>query len=1458
MKLRKASALLFAVALARAATAQDFAVRELSDASYVIADAEALFRAGRIADGLAKLRPLAGSAANRVVRVRRESATSTAAGGERAAVWKPATDGGIWFGVWSYLVRFVDSQPREVLEEMERIDGGAARIALESALAARDPEACVRVYREFPWTHAGSLAYQSAATFALERGHVEEAVAIMRRLASRTAFAGDAALRAKLEKLQATVEATGAGAFPTASPEAGFTAGSGEGVADIGEIDDGPRWLKDIDAEPARLTNDSGVRPVVPVIAGDVAYVANGWRVYAFDLASGTWRWSEPGGPRWDELAPSPRDKETLLAGADPQAPTAPAVANGVVVAPLLIPLKVNENFDYQGLAVTRVIPFRRLHAFEARTGALLWSHWSPTGLTHGGGALGAYRCAGPPAIAGDRVIAPVYTLVADGAINLQLAAFSLRTGELVWATHLVLGQRPINMFGRFLKEYDCGPPTIDGDRVYLSTDLGVLACVDVPTGALVWLSSYDAIPIPGSKQINVSTEPRASYWAAGPAVITPDLAIFTPSDSMYLIAVERDTGAVVSRLPAVEGRGAQQLMLRHLVGAVGDTLYVAGSAVAAYAIPGVASGRFVLRARSPEYLRDSPDARRDWPRPTLTANHVLVPLRDEIAVLGRLDLQKVRSIPYAKSSGDQRGNLASADGVLVSVAHPYVSGFFDVEAMVVSARSALVVQPRDPAVRMRLAQALRRRAEVRARAPREDLVASVQDLADAERVLADVDRSEEMRAQIAHARGLGLARRGDAVEAAAAFRRAFDLAREPRTRLEAGLELEKRLAADGPERTALVGTLEREFGSQRIDLGDWRNVPVSLYLTARRAELALPADPVGAVAAWQQVLARFPDERLGRLSAAAHARQRIAELIATHGRRVYATVEAEAAARLAAIGPDSPPEELARIPRLYPNSEAATVAACSRLDRLVAAGRALEVPVATLEYLRTDPPPEPRRKALLADAAALRELGNEALAARVAARAEGSLSSRASSPPRAASSPASLRREPEGPTAPLASAMARLPIPLTALVAPEVDDGSAPDLLLALQQDRFVALRAKSEAFDDVAWSVPVASLEREEDLRSDLSTGEGVSVLRGVVALADSASVQGIRAADGVTVFRRELGGVAEACAAAGGALVALVRSGDDSAMRLAAFDAVAGSPLWDARLETAGGSFRLVVSDVQVICVPTGGTSLRTVSRFDLATGEELTSVPLPADWDDESVKHVAVYGDRLVYCAVVRNRPYQRSVVGLDLAAGGATRWELSSEASKSEELKGVLFGPDRVYVLRKRGPKPNVPEENALLSISPATGETRELAALPRRSKIGGVQFDEVRRWRSPMVVAFADEQPSTSMQIVAVELANGRSWKRSIPTSVPLEVPPTPAVGRDLIAIGYASRSTRGANQNEIRIFRRADGEYAVDRVFSTNPQAVSALGTTSTSFVALAGAGQRPTLHRFFPGSPR
>jgi outer membrane protein assembly factor BamB/tetratricopeptide (TPR) repeat protein len=1456
---------------------------------------------GRVAEALGQLQPFVTTFANRAV------AVQVLPNGEVRAVEESDT----WLGIAWFLRKYFQQLPGEIREQAERIDGPNARNRLAAALAARDFEALLRIHRELPWTSAAGEALIAAAGLLFESGDVEEALSLYKSILEAGKKSPDASVAARVAVIEAALGRApsvprelvhefvelGGERFqiknlPQRAPEsiarvdlpADFSCRPDRLLPDPGPIADRNPWYKSLLEEPVSRRKDG--RPIVPSIVNDTIYISNGWSVAAFDIVSGKPRWDDPGFARkWDAIRE--RDRDDFVEAEQERAVMATAVSKGIVVAPLVVPLKRGEGFTFTAAnaPVKKVIPFRKLHAFDAATGRLLWDHWRPEVAQNSKDFIDEYRTAGPPVIAGNRVIAPLYLMPDDATVEYHVTAFDLRTGKLVWDTNLLTGTSPINMFGRATIEFYCSPPAIDGDRIFVSTDLGAVASLDSATGQIYWIHRYETVPMPRSSYYDSDIR-REVHWAPNAPAIARETAIFTPIDSRYLLAIDKDSGRRIGQLifsRIAPDRKTDLGDMRYLVGIADNVIYVSGQGIVSIEVPTLDSPQFRTRDVWPATLGRSFSRPDDMLRPAMTETTILFPQRTrEIVVLDRRDLKQIHTIPYEadESVRSHPGDVAVGDGVVITISNPHVVGYSNLEILVDLARKAVAANPKDPALVERLGRCLKLRGEQRYK--NKDFGAAISDFAEAEQWIAKQRNADPLLAELYFLSASAHESRGEGAAALEKFRKAFDMAKNMVTRAEAGVALERHLPSSSlEEKLNILKQIERESGALRGNTRDYGNIPYGLYTRLRRAELLTPSEggrgsAAQAVAALQDALRNYASEVLEKLKSDVRSmvRARIASLVSTYGPDCYASIEKEAAATLQSLGAKASPEDLSELIYTYPNSRAAVEATYRKLEQLVRFGRAAEVPAAAAEALAANPEPADRKRIYAAESAALRSLGNIWVADLIASAAE--------SKPIAAFPDAP---SPRGPATPLAATVSQRPLNFLEVLRPVFDDGSARGQFFMADRSYLYAMRGSSSAPGSMAgennWTQP---LPRQIFLRNadasiarDLIQFPILTVLNGVLCCVHGSQVVGYGVESGNIVFNIPFQEDIETAAAASGVVVTVTRDSDDRYLRVTALDCVGGARLWTDTIDREGGRYLAVANEDELLLIPTAGSPPFRMIHYELATGRKV-GTPAMADSLVKWVERIAssipsyeasdikvanagsfimdrrraalerfrIYDRKLIYCLPGIQ---EGSLVAFDLDRDGRPAWSLPLDARKDRLCYG-LFTPTQILVF-KTTDQPNTPD-GRLISVNPRTGEQRVVAELPKSAAFAGMlRFDDVRYWGLPVVVTYTSEETRSDgtplTRVDVIDLESSRHWTKSIPVRLLSSnlTAPAPGVGKDLIAIAYSCAGpSKGPPLGEMRIFRRDSGEYAVDRAFalSSNPVGVR---TTDNSFAVVVASSK-------------
>ncbi|MBL8860510.1 MAG: PQQ-binding-like beta-propeller repeat protein [Planctomycetes bacterium] len=1174
--------------------------------------------------------------------------------------------------------------------------GRDARLALEVARASGDERALVEVARRWPLTPAAVSAWWTLGDLDLESGRAREAVyawarALAFELGAPRAVPGDAlAWREAAARLAARGPlADGVARRIELAAEVARAGGRDElalvrhlrlpGGDERGGPPPGPE--DDTWPEPYRLPwhplqSSSRGDGVFAAKSGDRLFVTTGLRLLALAAFGGglVWDSGEPAG--WETL--DGKSREDLFLGVDESGLVlAPAATADVAVAALQVPYARLPFEQFQRIGITVPIPERRLHAFDARTGALLWSHAPPRGWDgESGGLAQRSTCAGPPVIAGRRVVVPLVRM--QGRIDLHVAAFDLSDGSLIWSTALISGQRELNMFGRPEKEFAGPPVRVEGDRVIVQTQLGVVAAVDLFSGEILWQTLYDQIPLPPTQDFRAPR--RATPWRTTPPVVADGVVIATPYDSYSVIGIDIETGALAwqwraDRLHMIAG--APPGSIDQLLGAAGRTVFLGGERVVALELSGGLRSAERPRARW-TWPRDD-ESRYRIGRPALIGDRVIVPLDSERVEIAADDGRVLSRIPWPGRDGG--GNLLGVPGELYTTSPHRVRGVFEWTALVARARAESAARPRDVDAALALARLLSGRAA-----------------ADWARGLG-----EPARARFAEARGVleaALAVAGRGTEPALSLEFAATLRGEARVRAELadtsgalellttarahaltpsaarGVLLDRIaiLRARGPsERTALLLALDDLNASSgaeplAVEIDGVREgaelalrvsllaharpeeageaafqVPCALWVRLERALIhAASGDTEAEYAELHAILDENAEVSLGGTSAGELATERILALLA-QGRTVgYAPFEQRAQASLDAARAAKDAQALERVALSFPGSRAARDAndallalALERADlesvaRIVAAELPSEVPASTLDE-RTA-----RLGLHLAETA--RRAGNRALAAELvrsladarpdlvpgAPAFDGrSLAELATAEPRfedwaGTSEVGRFQGDFRERQAWTNQEHEVLGLALSEHALGEGPAG-APRELLVLQmfggrEGRGGALRLLSS--DDPAaprWTVELAGSEMPRAAGAT-PWSRRAAFAPGRLILALREDVRAFDTASGAVVWSAQPEGGAESVTvAAASGVVVVSTSARGERGRLEARDARGGALLWRAVLPEGGLHRTPLVSERRVVLLPPAGQTRTTVR--DLFTGRLVARFDLP---------------------------------------------------------------------------------------------------------------------------------------------------------------------------------------------------------------------------------------------------
>lgn len=1304
-----------------------------------------------------------------------------------------------------------------------------ARGALAAALNDQDAGALAEVAARWPLTEAAQHAWWALGDIEFERGDCGAA-----RLAWGRALAatlGDpsrpprdaASWSAALEEIGRRESAIPNG-LRRRLELALESARDDERAPDpTGEVPgpDATSWARPLPL-PAHPFDRQRQYNLLPVRSGDLVLVSTSLRLLAIQAFSGELVWDSGEPPGWGGLTLDQRDE--FFTGIDRDgALIAPAANERIAVAALQIPISEVENKDFNSIPILRVIPDRRLFAFDIETGRELWNHMPPPGWSGEGGTFPErMRVAGPPVIAGTRVIVPTYRM--QGRIDFHVAAYELATGELLWSTPVISGQRELNMFNRHAREYSAPPVVVADDRIVVLTQLGSIAALDFFSGRILWETLYEQIPLP--QRNNYTARMRETTWRNGPPAVADGVVVAAPADSRRLVGIDLESGAMLWSLALrkiAQLAGGSEHDIDLLLGADERTVYLAGRRIVALeAGAGLYRGRPVRVAWTfaPPALRDADVL----PRPALTADRIVVPTPTQRLDVGRFTGTHVtRPLPWRDGRG---GNVLVTGGSLFTLDHAFLNAYFEWDSLVRRAREEHAARPEDPEAALALADLLAERGRSAHRSGRSDRGREF--LAQAREVLRPFAAAPEgaaVRARLFEVLRAQARVQADLADAAGALRTlaaAEELAPTPRALRDALLDEERlvrelaperrpalleRIAAEGGElpleciagpqsATSVLGGLEPALESQpeEFDGAARFTLPTAAWATlARCATLARAGDVEGELAALHLALARWPEAalpagtlrqvvtaRIGEL-----ARSAPPEMIAPYERRAREAFDAAVAARDTAA--------LERVPALYPHTRAAHEAHDALLALALEDGqldRVAQIVLAELP-LRWSPARATTREAetMAALAAALEREGNRRLAADLLAalaRARPTLTSLAPGHGgRALAELAAARAASDPPPPPPATFDA----PSRALfvedgertplgIVPPADERSAGAIVRvvgrrALREGPRGQLERKSsiEAYRDDSPGPPVWRWTFPGGRAPD-SFERSVATAPGIVLAAEESGLVALDRGGGEERWHRTLridgvsGGRIESVRAAGGlAVVVLSPGGSEERFWALGLDIQTGTTLWRQEFEREQTWPVPLVSAERVVFLPRRYTS-RTVLVLDAFSGREVAQAQLPFLLLKSAYEASWIEDDRLFVPWFLQHlRPERNRLLAIDLESGEiAYEVDFDSELGGGRELYSIVQHAGRTFLVLQPRPAADGADTPGIL----AELHTR-LGALARAGDVvlgGTTQAVGVPRetrvvLEEPLLLLRSIPPEDGLLRLVAVELPGG-------------------------------------------------------------------------------------------------
>lgn len=423
----------------------------------------------------------------------------------------------------------------------------------------------------------------------------------------------------------------------------------------------------------------------------------------------------------------------------------------------------------------------------------------------------------------------------AFGFEDCYLYQFDRRDGRQLQSVHL--GGASTGSFGS--RRATLSMPSLDGNAVYVCSNLGSIARVCTFTGRVDWLRLYAR----GDDESLGSRRSRNTFlpWARNALICEGDKLYALPNDSSHILVLDTSRGEIVQSIATSDvGR------LESLLGVVDGRIYGVGQQAVC----------FDTRAMTTVWSSSLPQGSTLWGRGQLLEDRLLIPTQ---RTLSAFDLETGEREDLHWPAGEYGGNVLAAGNQLFVTGARTLTAYVRKQELYAQLRARMAQDTSDPTPALDLAELA--------------LVGG-----DYDEALAALDAAIE-RARAETAVDQPVARRifNDLLESARAMAAASLLDRETLDRL---YDSAGRQAYDSESNLVYrihFATLYEEFG-----LYD-RAVEIYQQLLRDRTLRELPA----------------PRQAGQFANAGEFARTRIAEVIESRGRAVYARFDEEAEALL-------------------------------------------------------------------------------------------------------------------------------------------------------------------------------------------------------------------------------------------------------------------------------------------------------------------------------------------------------------------------------------------------------------------------------------------------------------------------------------------------------------------------------------------------------------------------------
>ncbi len=855
-----------------------------------------------------------------------------------------------YLGVVAFINQRLSQWPAQALTRYRLLVAGEAEQRLRVARSRRDLSCLLAVYEEQFCTKQGAEAGDLAAQIAMEAGRFDLAIRIYDALLAahpdRKASAGawraklalahtwagnDALAKPLLDKIRtehAEEELTWAGRKeplwkivaqlrstlrrPTTQPRS-VTWPMIRGSVDRSDIAEGglpasaPLWeygpkhgfdpLGKGQDRPSRLTQGGQVvlrgplqvrsrrghsreigrgPSIVPVCDREALYFTDGLSVWGLRATNGSEVWPAYEAPHVDSLrlaTPSRRQPPDLHA----------CVLHGDRLYAVL----GQSEFTFRRGSPHTV---GQLVCLDTRSGKPIWS----LRLDEVDPKLEDVRLDSAPVPHGDKLFAVARRRKRFGFEDCYLLRIDAETRRLDWMRYLASASVSSYGVGRQTQTF----PAIQGETVYVCTNLGAVAAVSAPTGRVRWLRVYHEDRTEEMEGLRYSR--RLPSWRFDAPICWGRRVVCAPLDSEKLLVLDAERGQIVVEIELGRLGHMQQVL-----GVLHDVLYVAGRELVAWD----------LKENDPKWSRSLVEYGGLLGRGQLTRSHVYLPAGDGIV---RFALGGGSPEVYEWSPLGEGANLLVRPEIVVAAGEDRIIGYAPKDEAFARLQRRIEAAPSDPEPRLDLAEVAYRVGE-------------------RSRAVAELTR---------------------AIEVCGGFARISDPKLKRRI-FEDFIEFGDRALADQPPDPPFALKLYEQAAQcppdpqgQVIYRLRIARASMALQKIERAIEQFQQIIADGGLRS-QRV---FPLEVEESWPAGRWAEARVREILAEYGRQPYAAFEKRAEAMLAVGREQNDVEIIQRVIEGYPNSLAARKALVVKARILEGRGQPRQAVRAYLDLLTRDP----------------------------------------------------------------------------------------------------------------------------------------------------------------------------------------------------------------------------------------------------------------------------------------------------------------------------------------------------------------------------------------------------------------------------------------------------------------------------------------------------------------------